>query len=233
MRVRIESVLTGLLLLAAAATGQIVTEERVVTDSVDLFSQPQKESRKSAGLAMAASLVLPGLGHQYLGARRRALVYFGTDVLLVFGAVLSERSSHRIYEDARAYAWTYAGAGGGRVADDTYWQNVGHYLDSRGYNQVQELNGTPEHKYVDPQQQWAWVDEEHMDTYAGHREDAASYHVASSFFIAALVLNRVVAFVDVRIATLRGHSARPAAVRIEPRYSPLDGSLAVSLTRSF
>ncbi|MBD3243303.1 MAG: hypothetical protein GF331_22120, partial [Chitinivibrionales bacterium] len=161
-----------LLLNAAGAHAQIEAGEEITTDSVDLFSEPVVERRKSPTFAMIQSLVLPGLGHQYLEKPGRALTYFSTDFLLLFGAIFCESYSRHLTEDARTMAWVYAGARGGPGADERYWKDVGLYLDSDGYNRVQELNRTPENKYAEPHLQWAWVDEEYMDEYIETRDDA-------------------------------------------------------------
>lgn len=223
-----------LLLWAAAAHAQIETEGEITTDSIDLFSEPQVEHRKSPTLAMIQSLLVPGLGHQYLGKPQRALTYFSTDLLLIFGAVFCESYSRHLNEDARTMAWVYAGARGGGGANENYWQNVGLYLDTDGYNRIQELNRTPENKYVEPHLQWAWVDEEYMDDYLETRDDATDFHIASTFLIGGMVLNRLVAFIDTRIATLRRKSTpRASRIDIDPQISAGLGTVGVTLSGTF
>jgi hypothetical protein len=211
-------------LLPVLAWAQIVTEEVITTDSVDLFAAPDSTGT-SAGWAMVQTLLVPGLGHQYLGKPRRALTYLGAEALFVFGAILCERYSDRLTEDSRRFAWTYAGAQGGTGADERYWRQVGLYLDADEYNRVQELNRTPEDKYVAPNLQWAWPDESYMDDYVGRRDNATSLHVVSTFLIAAMVLNRVVSFIDVRVTTLR--RSRDRATTLRPHVS--DGLRRVGL----
>ncbi len=220
--------------LSGGAWAQIDTEDEVTTDSLDLFSEPAPdEKQKSAGLAMVQSLVLPGLGQQYLGIRRRAAVYFGAELLFVFGAILSESYSRHLFEDAQVMAWRYASARGGPGADEQYWRDVGLYEDSQGYNAIQELNRTPENKYVQKHLYWQWIDEEYRDEYIEKRKDATDFHVASTFFAGAMILNRVVSFVDARIATLRRRRTALSRVRVDPRLSPDLSSMAVTVSGEF
>ncbi len=228
------SVVVVVLCLCAGVRAQIVTDDAVTTDSVDLFAEPPAEQKqKSAAFAMVQSLVMPGLGQQYLGIRQRAALYFATEALFVFGAILAESYSRRMFEDARTVAWINAGARGGPGADEQYWRDVGLYLDSRGYNDIQELNRTPEHKYVEQHLQWAWVDDEYREEYLDKRKDATNFHVASTLFAGAMILNRVVSFVDARIATLRRRRTTVSSLRLQPRMSPDLSTVAVTVSGDF
>jgi len=204
-----------LALLAAALPAQVITEQTIVTDSIDVFTTGFK-SGKSPGIAMVQTLVLPGWGHHYLEKRNRALVYFTADALCLFGAVFSERFSRGLYESARSYARTYADAAGAEGLDEYYWQNLAVYEDSRTYNYIQELNRTPERKYVDPDLQWNWADVTFMDTYKEIWEHATTFHVASTFFIGAMVLNRVIAFIDIRTTTRYRGIKKTSSMHILP-----------------
>ncbi|MBD3393656.1 MAG: hypothetical protein GF418_16150 [Chitinivibrionales bacterium] len=225
---------TALAMLVVLSAGvcrlraQVIVEPEVVTDSIDVFAGAQEPDR-SRGIALFSSLVLPGLGHEYLGRSERALAHFGAEALFVCGMIFSEARSRRMFRDSRAYAWNYARAEGGGSTDEYYWQNIGRYLDSDEYNRVMELNRTPEDKYTGSGQYWRWSDEFFQDEYNGLREDATRLHVASSFFLAAMVLNRVVAFIDIRRATrYKGIQGR-ASIEFEPRYSPESGGIGIAL----
>ncbi len=226
------SVLLALLASPAALRGQVTVAPDVVTDSIDVFADSQKggASRAAAGFF---SLVVPGLGHQYLGNNSRALAYFSAEALFICGMIFCERYSKRMFEDTRGYAWLYAGAQGGSGANDYFWQNVGRFMDRDEYNRIMELNRTPEDKYTAGNLSWRWIDEFYMDEYNGLRETATRFHVVSSFFLGAMVLNRVVAFVDIRRSTkykgVQGH----ANLEFLPQYRPATGQVGLALTRDF
>lgn len=225
-----------LLLIAAVlpVCSQIVVEPDVVTDSIDVFAGSAEPTRSRA-TATFISLLIPGLGHQYLGDSRRALAYFSAEALFVAGLVFSERQSRRLFTSSRAYAWSYAGAA---CADKTdyYWQNVGRFMDSDEYNRIMELNRTPEDKYAEETQQWRWIDEVYKDDYNDLRESATRFHVASSFFIAAMVLDRAIAFIDIRRRTrykgIQG-SASSLELDIHPRVSLHTGKAGLAVTGQF
>ena len=224
------------LILTVAGVAQVTVEEQVVTDSIDVFSSGQVASTKSPGFAMVQTLLIPGLGHQYLGKSNHAIFYFCADAALLFGAILCESSSRRIFENSQSFAYVYAGARGGAGADDFYWQNMAFYLDSDGYNNVQNLNRASEQdnvEYIEPHLQWQWVDESFMDEYAGLRERATNYHVAATFLAGAMVLNRIIAFIDIRTTTRHKGIAPVSGVRVTPLISPDFTTAGLRVSRHF
>jgi hypothetical protein len=225
---RIIAVLAAVAAWSIAARAQVVVEPEVVTDSVDVFAGSEKPA-KSRTVASAISLLVPGLGHQYVGNDSRALAYYCTDALLLASLIFSERYSQRMFSDSRAYAWLYADAHGAGT-DESYWKNVGSFMDADEYNRVMELNRTPEDKYSDPQQLWRWNDEYFKTEYNGMRETATRFHVVSSFCIAAMVLDRVIAFIDIRKSTKYKGIESHASVRILPYYSLSTNKMGIAVT---
>lgn len=231
---RVRLSFAGVLLLAACLClrAQITVEEEVITDSVDVFATPE-QSGKSPQLAMLGSILIPGLGQQYLGKQQRALAYFTAEALFLAGAIFCEQYSQRHFRDARSYARTYAWAEGGAGADEAYWRNLTQYMDAEGYNHVQELNRTPEHKYVERHLQWQWIDESFMERYSRIWENATRFHVASSFLIGAMVLNRVISFVDARTATRYRGVQGSAALRVYPEVASDLSSVGLRISHRF
>jgi hypothetical protein len=224
--------LLAVITVAVQGWAQVVVEPDVVTDSIDVFTGAEKTG-KSRILASVASLALPGLGHQYLENGNRALVYYSTEALFIFSMIFSERYSRRMFRDSESYAWLYANVEGGGGADDFFYQNVSRFMDSDEFNRIMELNRTPENKYSQPNLSWRWVDEYFKDEYNGKRETATRFHIASSFFLAAMVVNRVVAFIDVRRTTKFKGIEGNAFLELRPFYSPSDRRLGLTLTRNF
>jgi hypothetical protein len=225
------------LLWACGAFCQVLVEPEVTTDSIDIFQNTQK-STQSPGLALAASLLLPGLGHEYLGEQQLGLVYFTAEAALVCGLVFSEATSRRLFASSRSYASLYAqpvqGTGPSAPAtDENFWQNVGRFMDSDEFNRVMEYNRTPEDKYSGAGQAWRWPDESLMNSYNGLRDKATRYHVASSFCLAAMVLDRAIAFIDIRARTRHKNITAHTAMQIRPCFSPFDGSSGITLAGAF
>lgn len=214
---------------------QVTVENVVTTDSVDIFSEHQ-EKEKSATLAMALSLLLPGSGHQYLERNRSALTYFTAEALAIFGYFFCDHYAKKQALNAAGYAWIHAGAQGPVTsADDFYWKQVGSYMDIQDYNNTQDLNRTPAEKFTDESQVWHWDDKSSQDRFNSIMSSSRTFGVASSFFIGALVLDRIIAFIDVRSATRNRGIKRTglAAPTLQPIVSFSSSSLDLALRGSF
>jgi hypothetical protein len=223
------------------ALGQVVVEESVTTDTVDLFAK-KNAPQKSGILAMTASILLPGLGQQYLGQKEKALAYFSAEALFIFGAVFCDRYSQQIFNNAKSYAWEHANVSGGTGADDNFWQNVRYYDESdglnqsisRGYNKQQELVYRDQsHDYLTPNLQWRWDDPANRTTYGTFLDRSQKYQVAASFFIGAMVLDRLVSFVDARFSAQHQSSTQRSALLISPSVNPRNGASGISLSTEF
>lgn len=223
---------------AAPLYSQVVVEETITTDTVDIFAKSEKgqEGRRFPKLAMLMNLVLPGLGHQYLGDEKKAMVYFSTEALLVFGMVFSESYSRKMYRNSKSYAWRYAGTKCTKDPEDEYWKIIGskYYMSYMEFNDEMELINEMDMKYVEPDELWYWESEYYQENYREMRKTATSLHVVSSFFLGAMILNRVVSFIDARIASKNNtYQTGWNEVEILPYYSLNNGEVGVSLTGNF
>ena len=219
--IRLAAVAFFTVLLLVPAQSQVVLEDTVATESIDLFAAPQE--KQPATLAMIASLVVPGLGHEILGRPQQALAYFAADAAFIFAMAYAERSSRMLFANAKTYAFLHANATGGTGANDYYWEKVGQFMDAEEYNRVLELNRTEDissKKYVQDSLQWRWDDESSQQEYNKIRRASTRYHIVSSFFIAAMVIDRIVAFLDVRMATrYQGIRSAERHIQIRPAFS--------------
>lgn len=222
----------ALVVFVMRPAAQVVVEEEVVTDSVNVFA-PVTRSDKSPTLAMVSTVLVPGLGHQYLEKPGRALTYYTLEALCVFGLVYGRTYAKKYAHDARSYAWVYGDVKAGGGADELFWQNVGSYMDSEEYNRTLELNRTPEDKYSPTEQSWRWPDEAYMEHYQQLQETATRWELLGTAFLAGMVLNRVVSFVDVRLASKYRGVRGQARLRVHPHYAPLADAAGVRVSGSF
>lgn len=235
IRIRLGAIVLFAAGLLIPAQSQVVLEDTVATDSIDLFAAPQE--KQPATLAMIASLVVPGLGHEILGRPQQALAYFAADAAFIFAMAYAERSSRMLFANAKTYAFLHANATGGTGANDYYWEKVGQFMDAEEYNRVLELNRTEDissKKYVQDSLQWRWDDESSQQEYNKIRRASTRYHIVSSFFIAAMVIDRIVAFLDVRMATrYQGIRSAEGSLHIEPVVSADLSRVGVNLATDF
>lgn len=214
----------------------VVQDDSVRTDTIDLFTKSDVHE-KSGLLAMGASLVLPGLGQQYFGQDKRALAYFSAEALFLFGAIFCDHYSRQLTTSAHSYAWLHANVTGGTGANDVFWGNVATYNESdglnqsasSGYNQQMELiNRDQSQNILVPNLQWRWDDPANRLSYDNQLNQAKAFEVASSFFIGAMVLDRLVSFVDARFSA-HHQSSSLSTTHVFPTYDAAKQSSGLCL----
>ncbi|MDR0306351.1 MAG: hypothetical protein LBI42_05870 [Chitinispirillales bacterium] len=211
---------TVILFFAAAVIclvdAQIIVEDEIITSDVNLFTV-SNEKQRSIAAAMAASLVLPGAGHHYLDKPKHAFGYLAFDLASVFSVVLFNSLANGREKDARAFASAMAGIEKA-PSGEAYWRHVGAFMDASQYNEVVELSrGSADDQYLDERSWWRWADESHQEEYNDIRQRARNLRVASSFFIGALVANRILSTVDLMVFRKKSMSS---SIQFEPAPSP-------------
>lgn len=184
---------------------QVTIEDEVTTDSVNLFS-PSTSSQtkaKSNSIALFSTIVLPGMGHNYLDIKPRAsLAYFSFDLLAVCGAIFTEVYSRDLDRSSKAYACLNATISNVNSAPELYWAALGQYMDYNGFERDFRASRDPENEIWHAENlQWQWSSEESQKEYNEIRKSSRRFHILSSFCIGALILNRVVSFIDLRAST--------------------------------
>ena len=233
--------LAAILSFSGASLAQVRVEEEVTSDSVDIFAK-SKAPEKSPAVGMLANLLLPGLGHYWMGDQKTALGYLTAEALFIFGAFATNQHSNELGNSAHSFAFAYANVQGGEGANDFFWENVGKTMDSDGlnqsralgYNQIMDLNRASDNdKYLAPNLQWRWIDESYRKQYNDLMKKSLRYKVASNFFLGAMLLNRIVSFVDVRVASRHEGHGLFSSLSFYPQYSAQTGASGLVCTSEF
>jgi hypothetical protein len=164
-----------------------------VENSSSAMDLQEQKPEKSMMLAIAYSLVLPGLGDLYAENFSTGKYFMGADagLWLAYGGV-------RVYglwlkEDAKTLAGQSAAANfDGK--DDKFEVNVGNFADVLSYNDAKLRNREFDLLY-DPKSSFAWQWSSDADRlhYKDLRNRGESSLKNSQFVLGALVLNRVIA----------------------------------------
>jgi len=212
-----------------AAAQVVVEDDEIVTGEVNLFDT-RAGSPRSIAAAMGLSAVLPGMGHYYIDKPASAFAYLSVDLAALFGAVAFYALANQRESGARSFAAAAAGIESAPPGE-AYWRHVGAYMDAAEYNESVELSrGSADDLYQNPESWWRWADESQMDEYNGMRQKARNLRVASSFFIGALVANRIVSVIDLRVFHRKSLSS---GVRFEPALIPGTGGASLTLRADF
>jgi len=228
----------SILLFQKGSTQVTIEEDKSGTDTINILEEVSNQTSYKAkpSLAMIANLVIPGTGHQYWGFKNRAFAFFATETFLIFGAIMTEKYSNKLLNNSRTFAWMYAGTKCTRSIDDEYWRNIANenFMESRQFNDAVKLNREFDNYYLEPELQWNWIDEEYQKQYRDMRKEATRYHVASTFFLGSVLLNHLIAFIDVRIISKR----YPAKIgyklpEIQPYYTVSTKTTGIAISKKF
>jgi hypothetical protein len=192
--------LTVVLFGVCSVFSQISVSDDVTTDSVNIFNT-YEQTAKSSRLATGLSLILPGTGHQFLGRNNSALAYLTVDIFSLFGAIYCGTYSSKLNTDARGYAALHAGTYGGNSKDNRFWTAVEQYNNVNSYNEAMLLNRENKERYNDGSRYWSWNSDDEKKEFGNIRKKASRFQLMSSICIGAMVLNRVVAVVDIRASS--------------------------------
>jgi len=215
--------------LAVQVAAQVTVEEEIVTNEVSLFDvKAEKEYNLIA--AMGLSLALPGMGHYYTDKPKSAFAYLSVDVASLFGALVFYGLADTQEKNARSFAASAAGIGSAR-SGEAYWRHIGAYMDAAEYNEAVELSrGSADDIYQDPENWWRWADKDQQDEYNNLRQRARNFRVASSFFVGAMVVNRILSIVDLRVFRKKSLSS---GIHFEAALTPDARESALMLITNF
>lgn len=170
-------------------TGAASTEE-------DEVEGPSNTGDKvKAGLLSA---VLPGAGQFYNKQKSKAYIMFGVEVAIWTAYFVFDEQGDQRMKSATEWAGLYAGTSGDH--ENSYWQNVGQYMDSDAYNEsrLREARALQEEPpaLVSGPDSWQWVNEDRLQSYGSLRAEGNSAYDKRDFMILFAVLNRAVSVVD-------------------------------------
>jgi TM2 domain-containing membrane protein YozV len=144
------------------------------------------------------SAVLPGAGQFYNGQKSKAYIMVGVEAAIWTAYFVFDAQGDARMESAEEWAGIYAGTSGEH--QNSYWQNVGHYMDSDAYNEsrLREARALEETVtgLIGGIDAWQWVNEDRKDEYSQLRADGNSAYDRRDFMILFAVVNRTVSVVD-------------------------------------
>jgi hypothetical protein len=225
-----------LLILSILIIGvQAIFSQTVVSVDENL----SRNRDKSLVFAMAASAVLPGAGHFYLGNNSRASAFIWVDAALWISASTTWFYGDDQLKSARGYAVKYAGAEGAPKSLD-FLSLVGNYR-SRGGSLYQNSNPGNDEDYnqamlragldidaeypYEPGYIWDWGSSDNPETtkrMKNYNEMLKRHRIAKIAFqvsIGAMALNRVLAILDA-MRLYKQTSANFSRMQITPFATP-------------
>jgi len=204
---------------------------------------------KNPKLAMLLSLLLPGMGEQYLGHTGRAKAFFAAEgAIWTSFAVFRVQGNHRktLYKE---YAEVFAGVP--PRDDEEYYRTIGNFLSSDGpFSANESIRRQARAQYPNsPQRQqefydqyaytgddtWTWENADRWSQYQDMRSASLDAIRRSELSLGLLVANRLLSVIDAGIIAARrnrGH-ANESKVSWNLEAGPQGPEATVVLSRAF
>lgn len=163
-------------------------------------------SGKSVALAVAMSLVLPGMGEWYAGSFDTGRYFLMADGSFWLTFAAFRLRGDWLRSDARSFGSQHAGIDfSGK--DDQYLVNVGSYNSVDEYNQARLRERQFDRLYVSPRDAWKWNSEENRLRFREMRISSDRMYENAKFAVGALVINRIISAFSAGRAAARAYRA--------------------------
>ena len=183
---------------------QAISEMSQVEDIDQLIVADNMSEKKSNGLAIIYSLLLPGMGELYAGAYDSG-VYFTIADGVLWGTYIGMNVYGNWQQDRYiSYAQTNAGITT-ENKDDDYYATISEYLSIDQYNDQMAFERNYDEMYNTEKYFWKWNTSEERKTYRDLWISSEQTFNDVRFVVWGLLLNRVVSAIN--------------AVRLVSRYN--------------
>jgi hypothetical protein len=153
------------------------------------------DAKKSVGLGIVYSLLLPGMGELYADAYDIGKYFTIADGVL-WGTVIGLSAYSGWQEDNyQSYAASRAGIDNSNK-DDDYYSTIGDYTSVDSYNDEKALERNFDEMYDEEKYFWKWNSTEERRTYRDMWTSSEQTNNSIRFVIGGLILNRVASAIN-------------------------------------
>lgn len=168
---------------------------QIETEQQQIEILPSTMEKKSVGLAILYSALLPGMGELYAG--NYGLGKYLTIADGVFWGVFAGLNiyGNQQEDNYRSFATSYGGANTDGK-DDQFFADMADYVSVEQYNEAKKLERNFDALYNTETHYWEWNDNNQRREYRGMWSDSENAFNNVRFAVGALVLNRVVSVIN-------------------------------------
>lgn len=194
--------------------------------------------KKSGGLALFYSLLLPGMGELYAGNYSS-----GKYFTIAEGVIWGFYAGFNIYgnwqkENYKDFARSFGGINS-EGKNDAYYSTIGDYLDVEEYNKVQSLDREFSMMYDKDKYYWKWTDHSQRREYRNMWVSSEQAYNNVRFAVGAMIVNRIMSAINaVRLVSrhnknLKTETGWNVSVSAGNPYSNSSDGLSLNFSTSF
>ena len=187
--------------------GNLIFHKNVLVAQEDIATPQMKRHSPSQAKAFFLSFILPGAGEYYMGSRKMAKIFLGTEVFL-WATYFSFRTYGNWKKtDYMQYAAAHAGVNPDGK-DHQYFVDVENYRSIRHYNEAKLRQRNVEALYPENEAySWQWDSDESREKFEKLRIASDSAYNRSKFVIAGIILNHIISGIDAIRLARKGEAA--------------------------
>jgi hypothetical protein len=207
-------------------------------ERLDPLPEQSREGTKSPALAVAYSLLLPGMGELYAGDYSTGKYLTAAEGALVVGLISFDRYANWLKDDSRQYSVQHAHtvlAG----KDDQYFSDIGDFGSVYDYNAFVLRNRQPQ-KVYDPNSSdyWKWDNPANQENYRSIRVSSDDRFNDTRFIVAAMAVNHLISAINAARLVIRHNKSVEEGELIDIHADVTGGLLhpdgiRVTVSRSF
>lgn len=182
-------------------------EDRVFNRSFDSTKpvdvKPEYRSKKSPGLAMIYSLIIPGMGQLYTNRFDVGKYFMISEAALWFGYASFTVYGNWLLNDSYNYSVSHAGVTkGDKAKEDDFWINISNYNNVEDYNNDMLERGSYDKVYFpNTGFDFHWESEASRKLYREDKLAGDRIRNDRLFIVGAVVLNHIISAISAIIVT--------------------------------
>jgi hypothetical protein len=164
--------------------------------TLHLHMQELGAQKKSVGLAVLYSLLVPGLGEYYAGNYRIGKFLSTAEAGLWLTYATFDIYGTSLRDDARSFAVRHAGVNPAGKSDQ-FFVDVGNFLNTDEFNEKRLRERSPERLYdAAAGEGWRWDSEEQRLHFRAQRISADNVLNNRKFVVTAIILNHLISAIN-------------------------------------
>jgi hypothetical protein len=171
------------------------SDENIQSTSIELTSNLSDE-KKSVGLGIIYSLLLPGMGELYADSYGSGKYFTIADGIL-WGTLIGMSAYSGWQEDNyKTYAASLADVVNDGNKDEEFYANIGDYTSVYSYNDQKALERNFNEMYDEEAYFWKWNTTDERRTYRDMWNSSETANNNIRFVVGGLILNRIVSAIN-------------------------------------
>ena len=193
-------------------------------------------SKKSPGLALLFSLIIPGSGHFYLNRMDVGKYFLGAEAVGWLGYATLDVYGNDVISDAKTFSNEHAQVQDVDNKNDDYFSNVGNYDNIYEYNNYQLTIGSYSTLYDVNTYYWSWDTENNREIFEAQRKSSERIYNSRIIFGSILIANRIVSGISAYLIASKDPK-KVSSLNFEPELLykkdlSFDG-VKINLTKNF